>query len=70
LISAALNTINPYNVGATRAVSDFNVPHRFVLNYLWQLPFTQGGHREALLGRWETTAIWNWQSGFPSTSFQ
>jgi hypothetical protein len=60
-----LNTINPYNVGATRAVSDFNVPHRFVLNYLWQLPSPKEGIAKALLGGWETTAIWNWQSGFP-----
>ena len=33
-----VNVINPYNAGAYRGVSDFNVPHRFVLNYLWQLP--------------------------------
>src|SRR5207245_4886566 len=31
-----VNTINPYNVGATRAVADFNLPQRLVRNYLWQ----------------------------------
>ena len=60
-----VNSINPYNVRATRAVSDFNVPHRFVLNYLWQLPSPKAGIAKALLGGWETSAIWNWQSGFP-----
>ena len=60
-----VNVINPYNVGAYRAVSDFNVPQRFVLNYLWQLPSPKEGVMRALLGGWETTAIWNWQSGFP-----
>lgn len=60
-----INVINPYNVRAYRGVADFNVPHRFVLNYLWQLPSPRQGVAKALLGGWETTAIWNWQSGFP-----
>jgi hypothetical protein len=54
-------------VGAYRGVADFNVPHRFVLNYLWQLPSPKQGVSKALLGGWQTTAIWNWQSGFPLT---
>lgn len=60
-----VNAINPYNVGAYRGVSDFNVPQRFVLNYLWQLPSPKQGVMRALFGGWETSAIWNWQSGFP-----
>ncbi|HZT29588.1 MAG TPA: carboxypeptidase regulatory-like domain-containing protein [Bryobacteraceae bacterium] len=60
-----VNVINPYNVGAYRAVSDFNVPHRFVLNYLWQLPSPSHGVARALFGGWQTTGIWSWQSGFP-----
>jgi hypothetical protein len=46
-------------------VSDYNVPHRFVLDYLWQLPSPKQGIERALLGGWETSAIWTWQSGFP-----
>lgn len=60
-----INIINPYDIRAYRGVSDFNVPHRFVLNYLWQLPSPQGGFERVLLGGWETSAILNWQSGFP-----
>ena len=60
-----VNVINPYNARAYRAVSDFNVPQRFVLNYLWQLPSPKEGVMKALFGGWETAAIWNWQSGFP-----
>jgi len=60
-----INVINPYDVRAYRGVSDFNVPHRFVLDYLWQLPSPQGGIERALFGGWETSAIVNWQSGFP-----
>lgn len=60
-----LNVINPYNVRAYRAVSDYNVPQRFVLNYTWQLPSPKSGIEKALLGGWQTTAIWTVQSGFP-----
>jgi hypothetical protein len=66
--TCSTNTINPYNVRAYRAVSDFNVPHRFVLNYLWQLPAPkQNAVLRNLLGNWQTTGILNWQSGFPLT---
>ncbi len=60
-----VNVINPYNVRAYRGVSDFNVPQRFVLNYLWELPSPKQGVMKALFGGWRTSAIWNWQSGFP-----
>jgi Carboxypeptidase regulatory-like domain/TonB dependent receptor len=60
-----LNTIDPYNIRAYRAVSDYNVPQRLVLNYNWQLPSPKAGLEKALLGGWGTTAIWTWQSGFP-----
>ena len=66
--TCSTNVINPYNAGAYRAVSDFNVPHRFVLNYLWQLPSPKDNPLlRALVGGWQTTGILNWQSGFPLT---
>lgn len=60
-----INIINPYDIRAYRGVSDFNVPQRFVLNYLWALPSPKQGVERALFGGWETSAILNWQSGFP-----
>jgi Carboxypeptidase regulatory-like domain len=60
-----INVINPYNVRAYRGPSDYNLPHRFVLNYVWQLPSPSHGLARAILGGWQSTAIWNWQSGFP-----
>ncbi|HYM09888.1 MAG TPA: TonB-dependent receptor [Bryobacterales bacterium] len=66
--TCSTNTINPFNVGAYRAVSDYNVPQRFVLNYLWALPSFKGhGALTQVIGDWQTTGIWNWQSGFPLT---
>lgn len=60
-----INVINPFNFRAYRGVSDFNVPHRMVLNYVWQLPSPSGRFAHAVLGGWETSGLWNWQSGFP-----
>jgi hypothetical protein len=60
-----INVVDPYNRRAYRAVADYNVPQRFVLSYVWQLPSPMVGVKRALLGGWETAAIWNWQSGFP-----
>jgi hypothetical protein len=63
-----VNVINPRDARAYRAVSDFNTPHRFVLNYVWQLPSPKGNAvLKHVLGGWQTSGIWNWQSGFPLT---
>jgi hypothetical protein len=53
-------------VRAYRGASDFNVPQRFVLNYLFQLP-KENKVLRGLLGGWQSTGILNWQSGFPLT---
>jgi hypothetical protein len=64
--TCSTNTINPNNVRAYRGASDFNVPQRFVLNYLWQLPSPKDNKTlRAVLGNWQSSGIWNWQSGFP-----
>jgi hypothetical protein len=60
-----INIVDPYNLNAFRAVSEYNVPHRFVLNYIWQLPSPKHGLAKAFLGGWQTSGIWSWQSGFP-----
>ena len=65
----SVNIINPFNVRAYRGLSDYDIPHRFVLSYLWQLPSLRSSSAliRGLLGGWETSGIWNWQSGFPLT---
>ena len=60
-----INVVNPYNLRAYRARSDYDVPHRFVLNYVWQLPSPHSGALRQIFGGWQTSGIWNWQSGFP-----
>ncbi|MEO8130314.1 MAG: hypothetical protein ABI822_24650, partial [Bryobacteraceae bacterium] len=60
-----INIINPFNLNAYRGVSDFNIPHRFILNGLWKLPSPNAGLMRAVLGGWEASGIWTMQSGFP-----
>jgi hypothetical protein len=58
-----------------RSVSQFNDPHVLNLSYIYQLPFGQGKHWgsswngpvNAVLGGWETTGIWTFDTGMPFT---
>jgi hypothetical protein len=48
-------------------VSDFDVRHRLVANFLWEVPFLKNatGMMGTLLGGWQINAITSLQSGFP-----
>lgn len=63
----SITIINPFNVSAYRGLSDYDISHRFVLSYLWQLPRLKGSSAlvRTVLGGWATSGIWNWQVGFP-----
>jgi hypothetical protein len=64
-----------YNLAASRSVASFDVPHRFVMSALYELPFgrTRRFGREApavvdlLLGSWQLNGIVTLQSGTPLT---
>jgi hypothetical protein len=56
--------------------NDTHLPHRLVVNGIWELPF--GKERRwgndahpvlnAFIGNWSVSAVWNWQSGRPNLS--
>jgi hypothetical protein len=56
---------------------DTHLPHRLVVNGIWELPFGHGRRfassanavTNAIIGNWSVSAIWNWQSGRPNMSF-
>ena len=66
---------DPHNRRPEYGPSEFDVTHRFVLSGVWELPFGQGRafgqnwSRAAnlILGGWEFSPIFTWQSGLPLT---
>lgn len=67
------NTGTTYEQTFTNALSSSDVPQRFVLSYLYELPFGHGkpflpsGVGSALLGGWRTSGIYTYSSGLPFT---
>jgi len=65
--------INPWNPKALRAVSDFDLPHQFNANWIWELPFGKGrwianninNGLDAVIGGWQLSGLARWTSGFP-----
>jgi hypothetical protein len=62
------------NLRAERALSDFDVAHRWVLSYVYDLPFGKGKRFEVsnkvadfLIGGWQMTGILTMQTGRPFT---
>jgi hypothetical protein len=51
------------NTRAERALSNFDLRHRFSLSYSYDLPFGKG----LLRGGWQTFGIWTFQAGRPFT---
>ena len=56
-------------------LSDFDVDHRLVGSFVYNLPFGSGeriagdatGVKEAVVGGWQLNGIYTWQKGFPLT---
>jgi hypothetical protein len=59
-------TLNPFNYGASRALSIFNSKQRFVVSYDWEIPVRRySGFIGKVLDDWEISGITQFQSGFP-----
>ncbi|MBI4905624.1 MAG: hypothetical protein HY820_18475 [Acidobacteria bacterium] len=56
----------PMNLLANRGVSDFDLAHRFVASYVWQLPSLQGQNvvLKGVAGGWEFSGITTVRSGY------
>ena len=60
------SALNPLNFNATYGLSDYDARHRFVFNYVWDLPVPKyDGFKGKLLDGWEFSGIVTFQSGFP-----
>jgi hypothetical protein len=58
---------NPFNWSADKGLAAFNVRHRFLTSFIWQLPVFRGakGIEGALLGGWSVNGILTLQTGIP-----
>jgi hypothetical protein len=62
---------NSYDLKAEHGLSYFDVPHRFVMSWVWDLPFGKGRRYAAgkavnhILGGWQLVGIFQYQSGNP-----
>ena len=60
------SALNPLNFNATYGLSAYDARHRFVFNYVWDLPVPKyDGFKGKLLDGWEVSGILSFQSGFP-----
>lgn len=66
---------NAFSPNSRRAVSDFDTPHQFNLNWIAELPFGRGRHfaghvdsvADAFIGGWQLSGVARWTSGYPFT---
>ncbi|MCI0336534.1 MAG: TonB-dependent receptor [Acidobacteria bacterium] len=72
--SGSATAQNARNLGAERALSDYDVTHRWVLSYVYDLPFGRGKSFEsaskvvnAVIDGWQMTGILTMQTGRPFT---
>lgn len=60
------DSLNPLCFVCSRALSQFQSTHRFVISYYWELPVPKfGGAKGKLLNGWAMSGITQFQSGFP-----
>jgi outer membrane receptor protein involved in Fe transport len=65
---------NVFDVRQNRGPSDWDVPHRFSLSYVYDLPYGKGGgtggpgsFAKALFGNWQVSGLFVARSGTPGT---
>jgi hypothetical protein len=60
---------DPANLAAEKGLSDFDHRHRFVTNFLYQIPLLKNsqGWIHTAFGEWQMGGIWTLQSGAPFT---
>jgi hypothetical protein len=74
-IEEGLTHQDSYNVRGDRGLATIDIAHRFVISYLYELPFGKGrkfgasapGLLDALIGGWQFNGITTFQSGTPLT---
>jgi hypothetical protein len=71
LVNDVATAQNPFSLRDNRSVSQFDVPHRLVINHVYEPQFFNGltGAAGKLLRGWGFSGIFQVQSGFPTNIF-
>jgi Carboxypeptidase regulatory-like domain len=70
--SGVFGAQNPYNLKGEKAVSYQDIPHTFVISYLYELPMGHGkkylnhGVASKVAGGWQISAVQRYQAGSPT----
>ncbi len=72
-IQEALRHQNSYNIRESRCLADYDISHRFVGSFIYELPFGRGRRfganwnrwANAILGMWQFNGIATYQTGTP-----
>ena len=56
---------NAYDLAADYGRLVFDQAHRFVFNWIWEIPFARTGSARHVLGGWQFNGIWSSTSGAP-----
>ncbi len=72
-IQEDLSHVDSYNIRASRSLASYDVAHRFVASYIYELPFGHGrrfgaawnGVTNAVLGGWQFNGFTTFQTGTP-----
>ncbi|HYE72536.1 MAG TPA: hypothetical protein VEF04_04360, partial [Blastocatellia bacterium] len=69
--SLSANLLDPFNPNNDYGTSDFNIRHRFIGTFNWEVPFERltGDFAKQIFGGWEVTGIVQARSGMPFTVF-
>lgn len=72
-IQEGLSHADSYYMRASRSLADYDVAHRFVVSYIYELPFGKGRHfgaswntlTDTVLGGWQFNGFTTYQTGTP-----
>jgi hypothetical protein len=64
---ASERVLDSTNLALQRAVSSFDVPHRFTSAFTYEIPYRGAGITRAIAGGWQMNGIVTFQSGQPFT---
>jgi len=66
-VQIGANPVSAHNLDLEWGPADFDVRHRLVANWLWEVPFLKNatGATRSVLGGWQVNGVIQYQTGYP-----